>query len=373
MNIGLPKEVFVGENRIALSPLAVSTLTRAGHKVFIEAGAGKVSFYDDTNYEEAGATIVYDADEAYGRADLVAKVERPDFNEQGMLREGQILLSFLQPAALDLKRFQSLIDNKITTIGYELVQNASGEVPIVKMHSELAGKMMMNIAANCLDPINGGRGVFVGGAPGVPPAEIVIIGAGSLGKSAAISAIKMGASVTLLDNSICQLRTALNHIPGSVVTATATREHLKKALGYADVVITAVRNPGGGRAPEVITREMVKTMKKGAVIIDASIDQGGAVETSRPTTLDHPTFVEEGVVHYCVPNINSSVPRTASRVLTDQALPLILEIANKGFDAAIKGKENLSKGVITYNGCCCNKKIADLFGLEYKPVSDLIK
>lgn len=168
MNIGVPKETYIGENRIALSPLAVRALVEAGHQVFIEAGAGKVSFYDDTNYEEAGATIVYAADEAYGRADLIAKVERPDFEEQEMLREGQILLSFLQPAALDSKRFQSLIDNRITTIGYELIQNESGEVPIVKMHSELAGRMMMNIAANCLDPINGGRGVFIGGAPGVP-------------------------------------------------------------------------------------------------------------------------------------------------------------------------------------------------------------
>jgi alanine dehydrogenase len=373
MNIGVPKETFVGENRIALSPLAVKTLTAAGHNVFIEAGAGNVSFYDDTNYEEAGATIVYDADEAYGRADIVAKVERPDFDEQSMLRQGQILLGFLQPAALDSKRFASLIDNKITTIGYELIQNEFGEVPIVKMHSELAGKMMVKIAADCLDPINGGRGVFIGGAPGVPPAEIVIIGAGSLGRSAAISFIKMGASVTLLDCSTCALRTSLNHIPGSVVTATATREHYYKALSYADVVITAIRTPEGGRVPEVITRDMVKAMKNGAVVIDASIDQGGACETSRPTTLENPTYIEEGVVHYCVPNINSSVPRTASRVLTDQALPLILEIANKGLDAAIKGKEILGKGVITHDGHCCNEKVADLFDLEYKPISDLLK
>ncbi len=218
-----------------------------------------------------------------------------------------------------------------------------------------------------------GRGILLGGAPGVPPAEVVIIGAGNLGRSAARTAIGLGARVTLLDVNVNQLRKALRQIYGSVVTATATLQHIATAISYADVLIMAVRLSHGRRAPLIITREMVKSMKTGAVIIDTAIDQGGSVETSRPTTLDDPTYIEEGVVHYCVPNMSSAVPRSASRVLANAALPYILEIADEGLDNALRNHPPLARGAFFYRGHCCNTGLAELFGLESKSLEELLK
>lgn len=373
MDIGVPKETFKGENRIALSPLAVRALATAGHAVYLQSGAGTISFYDDSSYAAEGATIVYNAEEVYGRGTLIAKVERPDHAELDMLQEGQILLSFLQPAAMEPKRFRELIDKRITSIGYEIIQADNGDLPIVRSLSEMAGQLSVNLAQRFLGADGGGRGILLGGAPGVPPAEVVIIGAGNMGRSAARYAVNMGASVTLLDIDVDKLRKALRRIKGNVVTAIATSGHIEKALRYADVLITAIHIPGGGKAEKIITRDMVRSMKKGSVIIDTSIDLGGAVETSRPTTLDQPTYIEEGVVHYCVPNMSSAVPRTASRVLADSALPYILDIANEGLDTALANHPSLARGVFTYDGHCCNARISEMFSLPYEELGSLLK
>lgn len=372
MDIGIPKETFKDENRIALSPLAVKTLTQAGHTVYLQKGAGTISFYDDTSYSEAGAILVYSAEEVYGRSNMIVKIERPDDQEAELLEEGQVVLSFLQPAAMASNRFRSLLERRITAIGYEIMQRDNGDLPIVHSLSEIAGQMTIFIAARCLESQGGGRGILLGGAPGVPPAEVVIIGAGTVGRNAARAAVNAGASVTLLDIDVDALRMARRRIAGTVVTAIATPGHIDKALTYADVVITAIMVRGGQKSPVIITRDMVRRMKKGSVIIDASIDLGGAVETSRPTTLKNPTYIEEGIVHYCVPNISSAVPRTASRVLTDALLPYVLEIANNGIGTALRSHSTLARGVFTHAGHCCNETIADLFGLEYRPLADLL-
>lgn len=372
MNIGIPKETFKDETRIALSPLAVQTLTQAGHSVYLQKGAGTISFYDDSSYIEAGATLVYSAEEIYGRSGMIVKIERPDDVEAELLEEGQVVLSFLQPAAMEPRRFRSLLERRITAIGYEIMQKDNGDLPIVHSLSEIAGQMTISIAARCLESQSGGRGILLGGAPGVPPAEVVIIGAGTVGRNAARAAVNAGASVTLLDIDVDALRLARRRIDGTVVTAIATPGHIEKALSYADVLITAIMVRGGQKAPVIVSREMVRAMKKGSVIIDTSIDLGGAVETSRPTTLKNPTYLEEGVVHYCVPNISSAVPRTASRVLTDSVLPYILEIANTGIVSALRHHSILARGVFTHDGHCCNETIAELFGLDYRPLTDLL-
>ena len=373
MNIGIPKETFRGENRVALSPLAVKTLVQHRHAVYVEEGAGLVSNYFDTDYEDAGATIVYSAEEAIGRAQVVAKVQRPALEEEDLLAEGQVLFSFLHLAAASREQVNKLIDRKITAIGFEIIKNDDGNLPLVRIFGEIAGHMCLPVAARCLESLSGGRGILLGGAPGVPPAEVVIIGSGYVGRSAARTAHGFGARVTLLDTNVDRLRLALRQLRGGVVTATSTPQHIESALSYADVLIMAVSLGGGRRAPMVVSREMVRGMKSGSVIIDTAIDQGGSVETSRPTTLDRPTYVEERVVHYCVPNMSAAVPRTASRVLANAALPYILEIADEGLDNALSNHPPLARGVFTYRGHCCHAEVADLFGLPHEPLPNLLE
>ncbi len=372
MDIGIPKETFMGEDRLALSPLAVRTLVEHGHNVYIEGGAGLASNYQDAEFIQAGATVVYSHDEAFGRAQLVPKVQRPGPTELDMLAEEQILFSFLHLAAAREEHVRALVEKGITAIGYEIIEDDDGSLPIVRSFSEIAGHMCLQVAARCLEVQCGGRGIMLGGAPGVPPAEVVIIGAGNLGCNAAEAALGLGARVTLLDINVGQLRRALRHIHCPIVTATATPGHVETALGYADVLIMAVGVHHGGRAPMIVSRKMVRGMKAGAVIVDTAIDQGGSVETSRPTTIASPSFHEEGVVHYCVPNMTAAVPRTGSRVLANASLPYVLDIADEGLDAALLKQPPLARAVFIYRGNCCNSEIAELFGLDYTPLSELI-
>jgi alanine dehydrogenase len=373
MDIGIPKETFIGEDRLALSPLAVKTLVGHGHTVYVEGGAGLASNYHDTDFTGAGATVVYSHDEAFGRARLVPKVQRPGSAELDMLADGQILFSFLHLATARKEHVRTLLDKEITAIGYEIIEDDDGSRPIVRSFSEIAGRMCMQVAARCLEVQSGGRGILLGGAPGVPPAEVVIIGAGNLGRSAAEAAIGSGARVTLLDIEVNPLRSATRHIHSPIATATATTSHIEAALSYADVLVMAVGVRHGGRAPLIIKQEMVRRMKTGAVIIDTAIDQGGSVETSRPTSIGNPTFIAEGVVHYCVPNMTASVPRTGSRVLANAALPYVLEIADEGLDHVLRNHRPLARAVFTHGGRCCNTEIAELFGLDYSPLDELIK
>ena len=372
MDIGLPKETFSGEDRLGLSPLAVKTLVGHGHPVYVEKEAGLASNYTDEEYAGAGATVVFSHDEAFGRAQLIPKVQRPGIPEIELMNEEQVLFSFLHLAAAREQQVRAMIDKRITAIGYEIIEEDDGTRPLVRIFSEIAGQMCLPIAARCLEAPTGGRGILLGGAPGVPPAEVVIIGAGNLGRSAARTAMGLGARVTLLDVDVNQLRRALRRLNGPAVTATASPSHIEAALKYADVLIMAVGVGRGRRSPMIISREMVRSMKKGAVIIDTAIDQGGSVESSRPTTVHNPTFFAEGVVHYCVPNMTAAVPRTGSRVLANAALPYLLEIADEGLESALRNHAPLARGVFLYRGQCCNEEISELFGLDYKPLSELI-
>lgn len=373
MDIGIPKETFKGENRVALSPLAVKTMIQLGHSVYVQEDAGFASHYQDKDYADAGATIVYSVEEAFGRAELIVKVQRPSREEEEHLRDGQILFSYLHPAAAREEQVRALVDKKITAIGYEIIEDDDGELPLVRIFSEIAGQMCLPIAARCLEAQSGGRGILLGGAPGIPPAEVVIIGAGNLGRSAARTAQGLGASVTLLDIDMNQLRKALRQLRGGAATFTATRHHIEKVLKYADVLIMAILLRGGRRAPVIVSREIVRNMKKGSVIIDTAIDQGGTVATSRPTSLESPIYIEEGVVHYCVPNMGASVPRTSTRLLANTALPYILEIANEGLDGALNNHPPLARGLFIYKGHCCNEEVARLFNLKCEPLPDLLE
>jgi alanine dehydrogenase len=373
MDIGIPKETFMGEDRLALSPLAVKTLVEHGHTVYVESGAGLASNFHDSEFTGAGATVVYSHDEAFGRARLVPKVQRPGPAELDMLPDGQILFSFLHLATARDEHVRTLLERNITAIGYEIIEDEEGSHPLVRSFSEIAGRMCMQVAARCLEVQSGGRGILLGGAPGVPPAEVVIIGAGNLGRSAAEAALGLGARVTLLDTNVNQLRSATRHIRCPIVTATATTSHIEAALSYADVLVMAVGVRHGARAPMIIRQEMVRRMRSGSVIIDTAIDQGGSVETSRPTSIDNPIFMTEGVVHYCVPNMTASVPRTGSRVLSNASLPYVLEIADEGLEHVLRNHQPLARAAYTHAGRCCNTEIAELFGLEYTPLDELIK
>lgn len=348
MYIGIPKESRPFEYRVGLPPAGVEILTRNGHQVFVEHEAGLAAGFSDQEYEQAGARIAYSAEEVFGRADLLLKIARPLKQELEWLREGSMIAGFLHLASSSQDQIDLLLDKKITAIAYEQVSAKERDFPVLRPFSMICGAMVAQIAARLLQTNRGGKGILLSGLPGVPPAEVVIIGGGAVGASAARAMMRAGAHVTLLDKSMSVLEKVADRVPG-VVTMIATERNIERATSYADVVIGAVMK-SGMRAPIVITREILRGMKPRSVIIDVSIDQGGCVETSRPTTHDTPTFVEENIVHYCVPNIPSLVARTASHMFVNAAIPYILEIANTGIEAARKADPAIEAAINTYQG-----------------------
>ncbi len=371
MNIGIIKEQSDREHRVALTPAGVHSLVEQGTTIYIEQGAGNMCRYQDDEYEDAGATIVYQREEAYGRADLILKVSRPAPEELAMMNEGKTLFSFLHLPVAGEKYLSNLISKKINSIGFELVED-NGTLPILYAMSEIAGSMSVQIAARYLETTQGGRGVLLGGIAGVPPAAVVVLGAGVVGISAAQAALGAGAHVIILDRDVNRLRTAEQIFRKNVTTAVANQYNLSKSIRYADVFIGAIMIKGE-RSPVVVTEGMVKTMKSGAVIVDVSIDQGGCVETSRPTSLVDPVFVRHNVVHYCVPNIPSSVARTATNGLNNAVLPYLLRIQQDGLSASLKTGPGFAKGVCTYAGKCTNDVIARRYESEYTPLEHLLQ
>ncbi len=352
MYIGIPKESRPFEYRVGLSPAGVEILSQSGHQVFVQHEAGVGSGFSDLEYEKAGARIAYSAEEVLGRADLVLKISRPLKQEMEWLKDGSILTGLLHLASSSQDQIDLLLEKKITALAYEQITDANGELPVLRPFSWMCGAMIPQIAARLLQNNWGGKGILLSGLPGVPPAEVVIIGGGAVGMSAAKSLLGAGAHVTVIDKSIAALVTIADRLPG-VVTMISTKRNIERATAYADVVIGAVL-VSGQRAPIVITREMVRAMKPRSVIIDISIDQGGCVETSRPTTHEFPTFVEEGVVHYCVPNIPGVAGRTASHVFLNAAIPYILEVANRGIEAVMKDDPFIESAINTHNGKLMN-------------------
>lgn len=362
MNFGVPKEVRDLENRVGLTPAGVHALVGYGHTVYVERGAGNGAGFTDEDFRAVGATIVYSADEAYGRADVVAKVTRLTSPEYALLRNGQTILSFTHLAVASRDLVEALQAHSITAIAYEMIQADDGSLPVLLTSSEVAGRLAPIIAGECLASTRGGRGILLGGIPGVPPAAVVILGAGALGTSAARALMGLGAQVTLLDHNPVKLRRVDEMFNGRVTTLFSTAYNLKRVLEFADVLVGAVLTPGQ-RAPVLVTREMVKGMHPRSLIIDFSIDQGGCVETSRPTTHRNPTYVEDGVIHYCVPTILSLVARTASHALLNASLPFLYEIGLHGVDGAIKQNPTLARGVNVWHGQVVNAQIAEALGV----------
>ena len=348
MNIGIPKERRPFEFRVGLTPSAVQLLVREGHKCYVEHEAGLGVGYSDREYEQAGARIVYSGHEVFGRADLLTKVARPIHEELEWLRPGITLAGLLHLNSARQDKIDLLLEKEINAVALEQITLDDGSLPIRHAMAQIGGQMLSQIAARLLQNDAGGKGVLIGGAVGVPPAEIVIVGAGVVGTCATRAFMGMGAHVTVLDVNLKALQVIQDRYPG-VVTMISDEVNLANACVYADVLVGSVFLPGE-RAPIIITREMVRSMKPRSLIMDISIDEGGCVETSRPTTHDHPTFIEEGVIHYCVPNIPGVVARTSTHLLSNAAFPFIMEIANKGIDAAIAENPAIERGLNTYNG-----------------------
>jgi alanine dehydrogenase len=348
MNIGIPKERRPFELRVGLSPAGVEILTQQGHQVYVEHEAGVGAGFDYREFENAGARVVYSPEEVFVRGDLLLKVARPTKEELGWLRPNTTILGLLHLASSREDKVEVLLEKKITSIAYEQIETVNGELPVLRPFSQIGGKMAASVASRLLQNNWGGKGILLGGIPGVPPAEVVVIGGGVVGLYATEAFIGLGAHVTILDKNVDVLQHVYDRFP-CVTTMLSTRRNIEKATSFADVVVGAVLVTGE-RTPILITREMMRAMKPRSVFIDVSIDQGGCAETSRPTMHDQPTYVEEGVIHYCVPNMPGVVARTATHAFVNAAMPYIEEIANKGVADAIAQSEAISKAVNTHNG-----------------------
>jgi alanine dehydrogenase len=370
MNVGIPREVKDHEYRVAVTPDGVRELVEAGHRVLIEEGAGEGSSISDERFTRAGATILSSADEVWGEADLLLKVKEPIPEEFGRLRSGQVLFTYLHLAA-SAAVTQALLDAGTTGVAYETVQLPGGQLPLLAPMSEIAGRMAPQVGAHLLERQQGGRGVLMGGVSGVRPARIVILGAGMAGGNAAWIAQGMEAEVTLVDKSVDKLRYVDSIHKGRILTLMSSRQVIEDLVLAADLVIGTVLVVGA-KAPKLVTAEHVKAMQPGAVLIDISIDQGGCMETSHVTTFSDPTYVVDGVVHYCVGNMPGAVPHTSTYALTNVTMPYVLQIACEGLEEAARADAALAKGINVYRGTLSNQPVAEAHGLAATPLPELI-
>src|SRR6266436_5036471 len=362
MLVGVPKEIKDSEYRVGLVPSAVRELTRSGHDVLVETNAGLGAGLTDADYRSVGAQIVPDADQIYARSELIVKVKEPLAPERKKLRAGQVLFTYLHLAA-DPEQTADLMASGVIAIAYETVTSPQGTLPLLTPMSEVAGRMAPHVGARCLEKENGGRGVLLGGVPGVPPADVVILGGGVAGSHAALISAGMGATVTVIDRNPEVLRRIANQLGARVRTVFSTSDAIETLCRRADLVIASVLIPGAA-APKLITADTVKTMKAGSVIVDIAIDQGGCSETSRPTTHSAPTYIVDDVVHYCVTNMPGAVGRTSTYALTNVTLPYVSQLAKKGVDRAVRENPALAHGVNIHQGRITNPAVAETFGVE---------
>lgn len=371
MIIGIPKEIKNWENRVSLTPQGAKTLIANGHEVLIQTTAGLGSGFGDDEYSSAGAKILPLAEDIYKFSDMIIKVKEPQPSEYALLKKGQLLFTYLH-LAVEPKLTDALVKKQINGVAYETIQTSNGELPLLTPMSEIAGRMSVQIGATFLEKQHGGRGVLLGGVPGVMPADVVIIGAGTVGLNATKIAYGMGANVTVLDLNLNRLRHFDDLFNGKVKTLMSNTANLELCTSYADLLIGAVLIPGA-KAPNLITKNMVKKMKKGAVIVDVAIDQGGIVETiDKVTTHENPVYEKFGVLHYSVANIPGAVARTATLALTNATLPYALKLANMGFVKAVKSCDELNKGVNTCQGQIVCKPVAEALGAKHTELSMLI-
>lgn len=369
--IGIPKEIVFQENRIALTPLSVALLVEHGHEVLIESGAGQASNFLDHHYSEQGAQIVYEKERVF-KADIIIKIASPTIEEIALMKNKQILLSSQQPSLMDLEVLKAMMKKQITALSYEYLQDEGGHLTVVRAMSEIVGATSILIAAEYLSNVFEGKGLMLGGVTGVPPTEIVIIGAGTVGEFAARTAIALGAQVKVFDSSVFRLRRLQNNVGTRVFTSVIQPIILNKAILSCDVVIGALRAKNG-RSPCIISEETVSKMKPNSVLIDVSIDQGGCFETSEITSHDRPVFKKYEVIHYCVPNIASRVARTATYAMTNIFTPILLQIADYGgISNLIWGHAGVRNAVYLYQGSLTNKDMADKFDIPYKDLSLMI-
>jgi alanine dehydrogenase len=365
MRIGVPKEIKVHEYRVGLTPASAAELVAAGHEVLVESSAGLGIGFADADYQSAGATIG-GVDEVFA-ADLVVKVKEPQLHECARFRPGQILFTYLHLAA-DSAQAQALMASGVTAIAYETVTAAAGGLPLLMPMSEVAGRMSVQVGAAALQKAGGGRGVLLGGVPGVAPGKVVVLGGGIAGTNAATMAAGLQADVTVLDRSVARLGWLSDHFQGRVTPLMASAQNVREQVLSADLVIGAVLVPGAA-APRLVTREMVREMADGAAMVDISIDQGGCFETSKPTTHDAPTYIDEGVVHYCVTNMPGAVARTSTLALNNVTLPFVHQLARLGWQAALACDEHFANGLNVHAGRICHQQVAEALHLELSPLA----
>jgi len=366
MRIGVPKEIKDHEYRVSLTPDGAGVLHQAGHEVWVEPSAGEGSGFPDEEYRQAGATIAASKDEVFAKAELIVKVKEPLLSECPLFRPGQVLFTYLHLAALpDLTK--ALLDRRILAIAYETTMAKDGSLPMLKPMSEIAGRMSVQVGARYLEKTQGGRGVLLAGVPGVDPGKVVVLGAGVVGTSAVRIAVGLGAQVTVINLDVERLRHLDDLYRGRIITRTASSSAIEQAVCEADLVIGAVLVPGT-KAPKLVSRSLVSNMKRGAVVVDVSVDQGGCFETTRPTAHSDPVFVVDGVLHYCVANMPGIVPRTSTFALTNATLPYIVRLASEGADRAIRSDPGLAKGVNLKDGQVTCQGVANAHGLRFTPI-----
>ena len=370
MIIGVPKEIKLQEHRIGLTPESVKTLHEKGHKVLVEKNGGLEAGFTNQDYEKSGAIICDNPKKIFSEAEIIVKVKEPQMNEVKMIREGQIIYTYLHLAATR-ELTEGLIKSKSICIAYETVTDDNGRLPLLAPMSAVAGRMSIQAGAHSLEKNQKGRGLLLGGAPGVEPANVVILGGGVVGENAAIIATGMRGKVYVIDKSKERLKELHEKFGDKIIPSESDKTDLKKLVSECDLLIGGVLIPGAS-APKLITKEMIKSMKRGSVVVDVAIDQGGCVETSKPTTHANPTYLVNDVVHYCVANMPGGVPRTSTMALNKATLPLLVELADQGYKKTLKSNKHYLAGLNIYRGKVCYKGVADAFNLEFFPPDKLI-
>jgi alanine dehydrogenase len=371
MIIGIPKETKVEEYRVGAPPMAVESLTQAGHNVVVQSTAGEGTGFNDEEYVKVGATIAKTAEELYDQAEMIYQVKEPIPPEFPLLKKGQIHFRYLHLAAEE-ELTRTLIDRGVTAVAFETIELSNGTLPLLDPMSAVAGRVGTLVGAQYLGRMHNGNGKLISGVPGVPPATVVILGGGVVGTNAADMAVGLGARVIMITRNLTRLRYLEDKYHGRFETLASNPYNIANAVKEADILIGGVLVPGA-RAPKIVTREMVKTMRSGSVIVDVAIDQGGCCETSRPTTHADPIYTIDGVIHYCVTNMPGIYPRTSAIALSNATLPYALKLANMGLREAVLSDETLAKGVNIYDGHVTYEGVAEAFGLEHTPVAQLLK
>lgn len=370
MKIGVPTEIKNHEYRVGLIPAGVIEYVRHGHEVFVQSGAGAGSAITDETYIEAGATILETAEEVWDVADMIIKVKEPLPDEYGRMKQGQIIYTYFHLAAVP-ELAEVLLKKEIAAVAYETIQLDDGRLPLLEPMSEVAGRMAIQVGARCLEREQGGMGILLGGVPGVRRANVVIIGGGVVGTNAAKMAVGMGAQVTIIDLNLYRLRYLDDVFGNAVQTLHSNRQNISDQVTNADLVVGAVLIPGA-KAPHLVTRDHLREMAEGSVVVDVSVDQGGCIETCHPTTHENPTYVVDGVVHYCVANMPGAVARTSTFALNNTTLSYGLAIANRGLEEALRLDRTLRPGMNTYKGHCVYQAVSDSLGLEYRALASLV-